>query len=391
MTSRRRTIWASLLVLVLATVTPISAAPPQEEATEPATGEVAPDEPEKKKRKFQLKDKWGGEWVPAPIPTTNPTIGSGLALALLYLRALDEDSPPSSFGVMGFRTDSDSRGVGIGARTRFLADRFRVNGGYADFTLNYDFFGIGEDAGDRGQSIPLNQTGDLYSLQFLTRLPGKFYLGPQWERLEINSTFDLSNLPTDFPLPPSIEFDTVSAALGIHLTYDSKNYEYNPSKGTLFDLETNFFGEYIGGDFDFQQYTTQYNRYLGIKGSDDKIVAVRGTFCYATDDAPFFQLCMLGFKDAFRGYVGGQYRDQLSATAQAEYRWRIWKRLGMVFFAGAGQVAESFDEFDVDNWRPSAGAGLRVLIGKENRINYRIDYARGKNSNALYMSVGEAF
>ena len=369
-------------------VLPADQEPPGED-DKSATEEPASEE-EKKKRKFELKDKWGGEYVPAVIPTANPTIGSGLTFALLYLRKLDKESRPSTFGVAGFRTDSESWGAGLGMRTRFAADRFRFNGVYAAFNLNYDYFGIGEDAGDRGKTIPLNQRGDLYGIQFLTHLPGNFFLGPQFTKVDVSSTFDLSQLP-GFILPPAVEFDTISAGAGLHLQYDSKDREFNPSSGTLFDLEADFWGEYAGGDFDFQQHSLKYTRYLGLGEGDERIIAVRGTFCYTTDDTPFFQLCMLGLGDAFRGYQGGRYRDLSAATVQAEYRWRFWKWLGIVFFGGWGQVAENLSDYNLGDSVPSVGTGLRFLIAKENKLNFRIDYAWGRNDSALYVTIGEAF
>ena len=83
--------------------------------------------------------------IAAAIVAEIVLIGTGLALAVLYLRPLDKDSPASTFGVAGFRTDSESWGAGVGLRTRFSGDRFRFNGGYAGYDLNYEFFGIDHD------------------------------------------------------------------------------------------------------------------------------------------------------------------------------------------------------------------------------------------------------
>jgi outer membrane translocation and assembly module TamA len=78
-------------------------------------------------------------------------------------------------------------------------------------------------------------------------------------------------------------------------------------------------------------------------------------------------------------------------TAQAEYRLEVWKKIGLVVFGGAGEVAESFGKLTGDGILPSGGAGLRYRLTDDNHVNLRVDYAWGKNSSALYVSIAEAF
>jgi len=40
---------------------------------------------------------------------------------------------------------------------------------------------------------------------------------------------------------------------------------------------------------------------------------------------------------------------------------------------------------------PSGGTSIRFRLTRENHVNLRVDYAWGKRSNALYVSVAEAF
>jgi hemolysin activation/secretion protein len=78
-------------------------------------------------------------------------------------------------------------------------------------------------------------------------------------------------------------------------------------------------------------------------------------------------------------------------TAQAEYRWRFYKRWGAVAFAGVGQVAENFGDYNTDNLLPSAGIGARFMLSEKNRLNLSVDYAVGKDTSALYFYVAESF
>ena len=68
------------------------------------------------------------------------------------------------------------------------------------------------------------------------------------------------------------------------------------------------------------------------------------------------------------------------------------RRVLAVLFAGVGEVAPALSDFDSENLLPSGGCGIRFLLAKENRINFRIDYTWGKSgSKGVYVGVGEAF
>jgi outer membrane translocation and assembly module TamA len=79
------------------------------------------------------------------------------------------------------------------------------------------------------------------------------------------------------------------------------------------------------------------------------------------------------------------------AATQLEYRVRLKGRLGFVVFAGVGEVASRFPDFTFDDLLASAGVGVRYQISEEHPVNYRIDYAIGKDDGELYFAVGEAF
>jgi hypothetical protein len=45
----------------------------------------------------------------------------------------------------------------------------------------------------------------------------------------------------------------------------------------------------------------------------------------------------------------------------------------------------------MSNLLPAAGAGLRFTLDKKNRVNYRVDWAIGREGSTLVIGVGEAF
>ena len=60
-----------------------------------------------KAKKIRLK----GTWLTVPIPISNPTVGSGLQAAVLYLHPKESENPEvpnSTSGIGGMYTDSES-------------------------------------------------------------------------------------------------------------------------------------------------------------------------------------------------------------------------------------------------------------------------------------------
>ncbi len=81
----------------------------------------------------------------------------------------------------------------------------------------------------------------------------------------------------------------------------------------------------------------------------------------------------------------------MSGSGQLEARWQLNDRWGVAGFAGAGYVGSSFNDIREHEAIPSYGVGLRFTVLKAKKINLRLDYARSTDSDAIHVSVGEAF
>lgn len=337
----------------------------------------------------------GTEFVIAPIPIVNPTFGTGLALAAGLVFPIDPDdadSPPSIAGVGGFYTDSHSYAIAAAFRTYLDHDRWRLLAAAATSDLHYDFFGVGSGAGNAGVSVPLSQRVDGYAVEVLRRVRPSFFAGLRyvWAR----SVIRVESANPEIPVPEEGRSET-SAALGLHLQGDSRDSTFYPARGVLADLKADFNDPAVGATRTYQSYTVAGNVYarLGERG----VLAMRLSGCSAQGDVPLYALCLFGMRNDLRGYDIGRYRDRLMYATQAEYRVSppdrrgVLGRIGFVVFAGVGEVAPTVSAFGSDQLLPSLGGGLRILVARENRINFRIDYAWGKSGRGLYLGLGEAF
>jgi outer membrane protein assembly factor BamA len=342
----------------------------------------------------ESKEKDSRDFVIMPIPISNPTIGTGLAAAAMYLYKIDEASPTSNTMAGALYTDTESWAAGVAQTTHFKADRYRANGvaGYGSFNLK--FYGIGNEAGDRGRHIDINQEGVVFIPKFLRAVRENLYAGIQYRLLKIDTSFPNLNIP-DCPICDELRenlrnrLNIVSSGVGLLCDYDTRDNSYYPFHGTFLTMNATIVDEAVGSDMDYQIYEASYSRYMEL--ARNHILALGGVGRFTFGEVPIFDLCLFGMNNYLRGYVGGQYRDKMMLAGQVEYRWRFYKRFGMVAFAGVGEVAPSIDEFNSENLLPSAGAGLRFMASEENRVNVSIDYAFGKDTDALYFRIGEAF
>jgi outer membrane protein assembly factor BamA len=329
------------------------------------------------------------DFVIMPIPISNPTVGTGLGLASMFLYPADEKSPVSSTTLAGFYTSNESYGAGASQKTFLYEDRLRLNGLIGYGNINLDFYGIGSEAGDRGVSVPITERGVFFMPEALTQIVGRLYGGLRYRYLEMETLLDVNNLTNNQIEVPPITRTVRSSAAGLVMNYDSRDNPFNPYGGTFLDVNATFASKALGSDFDYQIYQVAYNHYF--KLADRMVLAYRAFGKLTAGDVPFFDLAFFGTHNDLRGYPGGQYLDKMMMATQLEYRWRFWKKWGMVAFAGIGEVAPALSEFTTDNLLPSVGAGLRFMVSEANRVNLSVDYARGREGDALYFYIGEAF
>lgn len=332
-----------------------------------------------------------GEFVFAPMPMVNPTLENGLSVVAGYLYRLDRDdmkTPPSVSALSGFKTSNGSWAGAFLQNLHLAHDRFRVLGVVAYGDVNYDFYGIGQTAGDLGVSIQLNQAGPAGLIDGMVRVHPRWYVGARYQLMRMTVSTTSVSIPGGPTLPP-LDARLRTAALGPKIEYDSRDNPFYPRGGSHAQGIASFYDESVGGRRTYQVYQGWMSAYHAV-GSRN-VLAWRVGTCGAGGDVAFYDLCVLGKNQDLRGYPVGQYRDRAMIAAQAEWRSELWWRFGSAVFIGGGQVAPDFGSFTSKDTLPGGGVGLRFLLAKRNHVNLRVDYAWGRRSNALYIGVAEAF
>ena len=334
-----------------------------------------------------------GEFVAAPVPFLSPTFGFGMAGGVGYIyhpSGQDTNSPPWVTGAGAFYAENGSWGGGLGHKMNLAQDRWRLLGfgGYAN--VRYDFFGIGQAAGQTDRFVSLSQKVAGGLAEGLYRVSGPFYAGLRYSFAQVTTGYEGSSLPPHLnDILKGRQVDSVLSAPALRLQYDTRDSQFNPTRGWLVNGEAAFFDEVFGSDFNYRAVSLLANHYWRI--ADGHVLAFSSYGRFSFGDVPFFGLSMFGAKNQLRGYAMGRYQDRMLLAGQAEYRFQATRHLGLVAFGGIGAVAPNIGEFREATPLPSGGFGVRYLIAKANKVNFRVDVAWGRDGHAVYLGVGEAF
>ncbi len=175
---------------------------------------------------------------------------------------------------------------------------------------------------------------------------------------------------------------------GVTLSVDRRDSPKLTRNGGYYQVGLQHFTGLGGGTADFIRVDLDARRYVPIRAlSENDSIAVRGrlSLTNASGDraAPFYFLPRLG-GSSLRGYDSSRFIDQHSAAVSVEYRWQVRRRLQLVSFVDAGQVAPSVDAFAAHRFQAAFGAGVRYR-------GFRLDYAVGREGSRVHVGFGPSF
>ena len=338
----------------------------------------------KDKDQDQDQDKKSRDWVAVPIPMSSPTFGTGLILGGAYFYPQSEqqkESQPASFtgAAVGY-THNESFFAGVMQQNYWAEDKWRFNGvaGYADFK-----FELIPPEDDSEEEVPAWLVkGGIFQAGFSRRLRGDWYAGLSARYLDIQQKLEFTSEFPDFNLQSEIS----SPGIGLNLEYDTRDTPSNAYSGRRFEVKAIFAGQSQKEAGNYQGYYARFRSYHQLMKNFVFALDLNG--CAKSGQIPLWDTCRLNL----RGFPLTDYLSLQSFSAQAEARWQVYKRWGLVAFAGAGRVKDSFASHGEGETIPSYGVGLRFMVLESQRINVRVDYARSDNgSEAWYLGVTEAF
>jgi len=320
-------------------------------------------------------------------PDTGLMLG-GTVLRFFYLEPEYADSRPSVFSPVFIYSLKNQVMIFLGTHFSWDENRYALDivPGYIKFPDL--FYGIGRQVSLDDEEKFTSENLELFT-EFNRTLWGNWRLG-------LSSQLTKHRL---VEVAPGGQFDhgkitgsknSWLSGLGPALILDSRDNTWSPHQGWFLQANARFGGSSLGSDFTYEEYTLDLRGYRTI--APNLVLAGQYLTTSLEGDAPFYILPRLGGNSGLRGYRGGLYMDKTRALARVELRRsKLWKSLGMVAFAGIGDVAPAPSKLTLAGNLWSAGLGFRFMVDSRERVNLRVDFGFGNDDSGFYISLGEAF
>lgn len=251
------------------------------------------------------------------------------------------------------------------------------------------FWGIGKNTKDLTEEDYEFKQAYLY-LHFMKKIAPRLFGGILYEYQRV---WDIHYQPGGLFDQQKVfgRTDYHVSGLGMSITYDSRNHAFWPNKGLFAQLYFNHYSPVTASEYSFTNIVADLRRYIPA-GRNAVFAAQAWVFSNIGSHVPLRSQAAFGGDNIMRGYYQGRFRDNQQFAVQGEYRRAVYKRFGLVAFAGFGNVAHTIDGLNLRNLKYSIGGGMRYALNKSEKLNLRIDYGIGKGINrGLYFQLGEAF
>ncbi len=323
--------------------------------------------------------------IGGPHYASDTKFGLGMVAAGLY-RSDPNDTllPPSNVSLFG-----DVSTVGfymLGVRGNHIAPRGRYRIDYRLYFYSFpsDFWGIGYEMGDNDDNkSDMKRWQAQAEAAFLFRVADNFYVGPM-------ASYDYvigKNIERP-ELLNGMDHHTWNVGAGVSLVYDNRDNLTNPHRGIYLNLKQMFRPRFMGNDYAFSTTKFRFDCYQQL--GEGTVLAEDFGANFNFGNPSWGMMANLGGTSSMRGYYEGRYRDKHSLEATVELRQHVWKRNGIVVWAGAGTVFPKFSELRSNRILPNVGVGYRWEFKKN--VNVRLDYGFGKSGQSGFLfNINEAF
>lgn len=316
--------------------------------------------------------------------------GAGAAGTYYFKMRHDSTTRTSSFNMVGFYTQRNQLVLASEGYVYFPGEKYILQTRLSYSNFPDRFWGLGNTTPSSNQESYEISQFNFYP-RVLRNLFSDFYLGLGYEyqnvfRFEYNhdgtSLFDIQNVTGRYG-------GKISGAV-LLISWDSRNHAFSPSRGLNVQYSVGYYRDFIGSDFNFTIRSLDVRKFFSLK--KERVLAFQFHLVSTIGNTPIRDMATIGSAAYMRGYYDGRYTDYNMISLQTEYRFPVYRRWGIVAFAGLGRVAPTAGElFIPENLKPSAGLGIRFALRPKEKLNLRVDAGFGQRSQGTYLNIGEAF
>jgi len=326
-------------------------------------------------------------FLPIVSPITEPAVGYGAIGAAVYFIPKEKKpgvgfQMPDIAGVAGGLTQNGTwlSGAGYFGFWKDNAIRYRGVLGYADFKLKY--YGTG---GGFLATNPVQFTLQSYVTlqQFLFRIgKSNFMVGGNYI---FSKTKVILFEENDIDWLDPLDFDLINSGVSLRAQYETFNNLLSPSKGVSIQLEYRTYLEFLGSDRHSDRVTFSTVGYVPVM--DRWVSGFRLESVFASQNTPFYMLPFV----YMRGVPAMRYQGRFTILAETEQYVRVYRRWGLIGFAGYGRSIANIERWDGGDHVWNAGGGFRYLMARQLGLQMGIDVGCSPEEWAIYIVFASAW
>ncbi|XDD51463.1 DUF5982 domain-containing protein [Leptospira sp. WS92.C1] len=193
------------------------------------------------------------------------------------------------------------------------------------------------------------------------------------------------------------------------IAYDTRDFEPDPDRGILVELNVSNVSKRTGSDFNYNKlfFQTKYFYKLFPSVFEELVFATRGALGYTSSGAPFSEvrymwsldgpITGIGGLQTMRGFRQDRFVAPMVGFGSVELRWRFATfklgdelfTLSLVPFYDYGRVWNSEKSLNLQGYKHSWGGGLRIIWNQATVI--LIDFAKSREDTQMFVDFSHAF
>ncbi|TGL98015.1 hypothetical protein EHQ76_13350 [Leptospira barantonii] len=193
------------------------------------------------------------------------------------------------------------------------------------------------------------------------------------------------------------------------IAYDTRDFEPDPDRGVLVELNVANVSKRTGSDFNYNKifFQTKYFYKLFPSVFEELVFATRGAMAYTSSGSPFSEvrymwsldgpMTGIGGLQTMRGYRQDRFVAPMVGFGSMELRWRFATfkigdelfTLSLVPFYDIGRVWDSEKRINLQGYKHSWGSGLRIIWNQATVI--LIDFAKSREDTQMFVDFSHAF
>jgi hypothetical protein len=280
--------------------------------------------------------------------------------------------------------------------TYFNQNKLRINATVQYRDLVDHYYGVGYENGLNTafpDSTRYNRVYFQVMIKPVWKVSRTMYVGFIYDHNSTTATEVNDHMKKD---PDYLKYGSANenSGLGLVVSYDTRDFPQNAYHGAYASISFSKYGIFNSKN-EYQVLELDYRKFIPIGMKEGRTIALNFHARHAFNNVPYGELSFVGSPFDVRGYRMGRFRDRVINYVIAEYRHKVYgnswlaKRSGWVVWGGLGCLGPVTGESFFVNNLPNVGVGYRFEV--QTRLNVRIDFGIGQQSNGLYFNFQEAY